>query len=229
MNKNTPLKRERVCIFIDGSNFYFALKRNNYSTRVDYHELSKALAGPDRELVRTYYFNSAFDPVVATEQSNTQQAFFDSLRKTPYLELRLGRLVLGQDGSFKPRGEKTQFSSDLVYLAACDHFDTAIVVTEEWEFSPVLTLVKELGKTVEIGFFRDTQSRELIQASDRMLPLSEVLDKFKSKIFPSVTETEPGPEDNIGNQVYDKRAPIAHARAEVAKTKKFFENFIKNK
>ena len=42
--------KNRVCIFIDGSNFYFALKRNNYPTRVDYFELSKALAGPDREL-----------------------------------------------------------------------------------------------------------------------------------------------------------------------------------
>jgi hypothetical protein len=229
VNKNAPLKRERVCIFIDGSNFYFALKRNNYPTRVDYFELSKALAGPDRELVRTYYYNSAYDPEVATEQSKTQQTFFDSLRKTPFLELRLGRLVSGPEGAFKTRGEKTLFSSDLVYFAARGLFDTAIVVTEEWEFSPVLTLVKELSKTVEIGFFKDSQPSELLKASDRILPLFEVLDKFKSKIFPSVTETEPGPEDNIGNQVYVKRAPIAHARAEVTKTKKFFEKLLKNK
>ena len=196
---------------------------------MDYFELSKALAGPDRELVRTYYYNSAYDPEVATEQSKTQQTFFDSLRKTPFLELRLGRLVSGPEGAFKTRGEKTLFSSDLVYFAARDLFDTAIVLTEEWEFSTVLNLVKELGKTVEIGFFRDTQPRELIQASDRILPLSEVLDKFKSKIFPSTPDPEPGPEDNIGNQVNVKPAPIAHARAEVAKTKNFFEKLLKNK
>jgi uncharacterized LabA/DUF88 family protein len=194
---------------------------------VDYFELSKALAGPDRELVRTYYYNSAYDPEVATEQSKTQQAFFDSLLKTPSLELRLGRLVSGPEGAFKTRGEKTLFSSDLVYFAARSLFDTAIVVTEEWEFSPVLSLVKELGKTVEIGFFRDSQPRELIQSSDRILPLFEVLDKFKSRIFPSVAETEPGPEENIGNQIIDKHTPITQSRAQVASTKKFFDHFLK--
>ncbi len=221
--------KNRVCIFIDGSNFYFALKRNNYPTRVDYYELSKALAGPDRELVRTYYYNSAYDPVIATEQSKTQQSFFDSLRKTPYLDLRLGRLVSGADGNFKPKGEKTIFSADLVYFAARGLFDTAIVVTEDSEYSPVLNAVKELGKAVEIGFFKDSQPSELLKASDRILPLSEVLDKFKSKIFPSTPDPEPGPEDNIGNQVNVKPAPIAHARAEVAKTKNFFEKLLKNK
>ena len=52
---------ERVCVFIDGSNFYFALKRNNRATRVDYYQLSLALAGPDRQLVHTYYYNVAYD------------------------------------------------------------------------------------------------------------------------------------------------------------------------
>ena len=58
---------DRICVFIDGSNFSFALKRNNHPTRVDYHELSKALTGPNRRLIRTYYFNSAYDPTLSPE------------------------------------------------------------------------------------------------------------------------------------------------------------------
>lgn len=145
---------EKVCVFVDGSNFYFALKRNNLPTRVDYYELSKALAGPDRELVRTYYYNSAYDPEMDTEQAKTQQTFFNSLRNTPFLDLRLGRLVPGHEGSFKPKGEKPLFSAELVYFAARGLFDTAIVITEDTDYSPAIHWVKELGRTVEILFFQ---------------------------------------------------------------------------
>ena len=40
----------RVCVFIDGSNLYFALKRNNKMTRVDYYQFSLALTGDSRKL-----------------------------------------------------------------------------------------------------------------------------------------------------------------------------------
>ncbi len=50
----------RVCVFIDGSNLYFALKRNNKMTRVDYYQFSLALTGEQRKLIRTYYYNAVF-------------------------------------------------------------------------------------------------------------------------------------------------------------------------
>ena len=50
---------ERVCIFIDGSNFYFALKRNNRATRVDYYQLSLT---PTKRLMPK--FLSAFVPII---------------------------------------------------------------------------------------------------------------------------------------------------------------------
>ena len=51
----------RICVFIDGSNLYFALKRNNKMTRVDYYQFSLALTGEKRKLIRTYYYNAVFD------------------------------------------------------------------------------------------------------------------------------------------------------------------------
>lgn len=242
---------ERVCVFIDGDNFYFGLKRNNYPTRVDYYELSKALAGPDRQLVRTYYFNSAYDPVTAPEQAKSQYSFYESLRHTPNLDLRLGKLIQLQDGNFRPKGEKPLFAAELVYHSARGIFDTAIVVTEDHDFSDAINKAKELGKHVEICLFQDTQPKDLIQASDRILPISDVLTKFSSKIFPTAPNPEPGPEENvgnhtddkpkkipkakkdgpeddIGNRTIDKNTPTAQARAQVANTKNFFDTFLKN-
>ncbi len=187
----------RVCVFIDGSNFYFALKRNNHPTRVNYHELTKALVGPDRRLIRTYYFNSAYDQVLSPEQWKTQQPFLDSLNMTPYLELKLGKLLPLRDGGFRDKGTDVLLAADLIYYAARNIYDTAVVITESADYSPVLNQVRELGKHVELGLFPDHQPRELINAVDRIVSLEEVLEKFNSKIFP---ETE---EENTGNRITD--------------------------
>lgn len=186
---------ERVCIFIDGSGFYFALKRNNRVTRVEYHELSKALAGPDRQLIRAYYYNSAYDQALSPEQRKAQQPFLDSLAKTPFLEIRLGRIIPAADGGFKERGTSVLLAGDLVYYAARDFFDTAIVVTEDADFAHAISKAKEMRKHVEVCFFKDTQPRELMREADTVIYLDKVLEMFSKKIFP---ETE---EANIGNRM----------------------------
>lgn len=191
---------ERVCVFIDGSNFYFALKRNNRVTRVDYYQLSLALAGPDRQLMRTYYYNVAYDKNLYPEKAKAQQSFLDSLDRTPYLELRLGRLIPTSDGGIQERGVDVLMASDMVYHGARNSYDTAIVVTEDGDYSVVLDLIKELGKHVEITTFQDSQSRELIRAADLRIPMDPLLNQYATKIFPPDTEDSRGNlADRIGS------------------------------
>jgi uncharacterized LabA/DUF88 family protein len=185
----------RVCVFIDGSSFYFGLKRNNRITRVDYHEFSKGIIGPDRNLIRTYYYNSTYDPVSSPEQRKGQQPFLDSLTRMPYVELRMGRIIPLRDGGFREKGTDVLLASDIIFYAARNFYDTAIVITEDPDFAPVLNQLKELGPHVELGLFRDSQPRELVSAADRVIPLEDVLDKFSSKIFPEI------PEENFGNRL----------------------------
>ncbi len=182
---------DRVCVFVDGSHFYFSLKRNNYPTRVDYYELSKALVGPDRELVRTYYFNAAHDPQLSPEAWKTQQPFLDSLMKTPYLELALGRIVPTHEGGTQERGTAIRLASELIYTAARNFYDTAIVITEEPSFAEALEQVKLLGRQVEVALFPDVHPRALTAAADVVVPLKEVLDRYTRRIFP----------DDWGNRV----------------------------
>ena len=220
MNKNTPLKKERIGVFIDGSNFYFGLKRNNRPTRVDYFKLCTALAGPDRELVRIYYYNSAYDPDLSPEQAKGQQSFFDSLDKTPFLELRLGRISLSLDGSTKVKGVATRLASDLIFYAALGGFDTAIVLTDDSEYAPVLAQVKELGRQMEIGLFADSQSRDLIQAADNIIHLEGVLDKKGTNICPSTPEPEK--DDSETSLVGSNRVTVAETRKKYLAPPKVF-------
>lgn len=183
---------KRVCLFVDGSNLYFALKRNGKATRVDYHQLSLALVGPDRRLVRTYYYNAMFDPQNFPDKAKNQQSFFDSLEKTPYLDLRLGRIVQNREGHRVEKGVDVRMASDMVYYAARDFFDVAIVVTEDQDFAPALQLVKEFGKQVEVALFPDAQGREMVRVADRIVRLEAVLEKDTGKIFPAAPPDEKG-------------------------------------
>lgn len=174
---------QRVCVFVDGSNLYFALKRNHRNTRVDYYELSKALVGPNRTLVRTYYYNAAWDPIANPDKAKSQQLFLDSLDKTPYLDLRLGRIIQ-RDNQRMEKGVDVRLASDMVYYASRDFYDVAIVVTEDQDFVSAMALVKELGKHVELALFSDSQNRDMIRVADRVIGLAEVTDKHKATIFP---------------------------------------------
>lgn len=176
---------EKVCVFIDGSNFYFSLKRNNRPTRVDYYQLSLALAGPDRQLYRTFYYNASYDKNHFPDKAKTQMTFLDSLDRTPFLELRLGRLVPNPTTGATEKGVDVLMASDMVYQAFRGYFDTAVVVTENSDFTDVIEQVKNAGKHVEIANFTDGQTRDLIRAVDTWIPLDQVLTQYAAKIFPA--------------------------------------------
>ena len=178
----------KVSVFIDGSNLYFGLKRNNRTTRVDYYEFSKTIVGPDRHLVKTFYYNSAYDPSLSPEQFKSQQPFLDSLSMTPCLDMRLGRIVPTKEGGFKEVGADIKFASEIVYYSAKAIFDTSIVITENTDFISALSQVKELGIHLELGLFRDGQHRELVNVADRIVYLDDVFERLSVKPIPAVKE-----------------------------------------
>jgi uncharacterized LabA/DUF88 family protein len=190
---------KRICIFIDGSNLYFALKRNSKMTRVDYYQLSLALSGQDRQLVRTYYYNAVFDAVQFPDKAKSQQSFLDSLDRTPYLDLRLGRIVQNREGHRVEKGVDVRMASDMVYYAARNFFDTAVIVTEDQDFAPAVALVKEFGKHVELAVFPDAQNKEMVRVADKVLNLEDIVNHNSTKIFPPAQAEEKGglPEEEM--------------------------------
>jgi len=84
---------DRVCIFIDGSNFYNTLIRKpEYEGQtVDLRKLPQLLCKKHRCLVRTYYYTAFYKQEDNPDLYQKQQSFFAYLRRIPYLQLRLGR------------------------------------------------------------------------------------------------------------------------------------------
>jgi len=162
---------ERVAIFIDGSNFYHALKDNFGRADLDFEVFASKLCG-ERRLIRTYYYNVPVDQKREPQRYADQRKFFARLHQTPYLTLKLGRLVYRGDVPVE-KGVDVWLATDMLNLAWKNVYDTAILVSGDGDFADAVEAVKELGKHIENAYTKKGLSQHLRQACDRLV----VLDK----------------------------------------------------
>ena len=106
---------DRIAIFIDGSNLYHALRSNFRRHDLNFAEFASKLSG-SRRLFRTYYYNVLQDQIQRPDGYREQQEFLDTLRKTPYLEVRLGGIKITQ-GIPVEKGIDIMLATDLLYFA----------------------------------------------------------------------------------------------------------------
>lgn len=155
---------ERVAIFIDGSNLYHALEGTLRRHDLDFTQFVAKLCG-DRCLFRTYYYNALQDVSQRPDAFREQQEFLDTLRRTPYLEVRLGSIRTAQ-GTQMEKGVDIMLGTDLLYFAWNNFYDTAILVSGDADFAYALQAVKNMGKHVEVAYFEGATSRDLLNVAD---------------------------------------------------------------
>ena len=155
---------DRVAIFIDGSNLYHALK-NNFGRYDLYFTgfITKLCAA--RPLFRTYYYNILQDPNKWVETYKEQHEFIEVLNKTPYLEVRLGSTKVAQ-GVPVEKGIDVMLATDLLYFAWNNSYDVAVLVSGDSDFGYALQAVKNMGKHVEVAYFENVVSKDLLDIAD---------------------------------------------------------------
>lgn len=164
---------ERVALFIDGSNLYNGMRENLSNTRVNLQALIKQLLGP-RELFRTYYYNAPLTDDYDTELREGQQRFFESLRRIPYVTVRLGRLHRRHDGSLVEKGIDVAIAVESLGLAYENAYDTAILVSGDSDYVELVEAVKRRGKHIECAMFRNQSAGMLVEYVDKFHPLDEI-------------------------------------------------------
>jgi len=155
---------DRVAIFIDGSNLYHALRSNFGRHNLNFAEFASKLSG-SRRLFRTYYYNVLQDPIQRPDGYREQQEFLDILRKTPYLEVRLGSTKVTQ-GLTVEKGVDVMLATDLLYFAWNNFYDVAVLVSGDSDFAYALQAVKNMGKHVEVAYFEGGVSKDLLNVAD---------------------------------------------------------------
>lgn len=163
--------RERVQLFIDGSNLYHGLKAECESTKLDYLKFSQLLANK-RKLIRTNYYISTIDATRDSTTAINQQRFLDALRHVPYVTIRSRSLSYKNDIPVE-KGVDILIATDMLTGALRNCYDTAVLVSGDGDFAPVLDEIKRAGKQVENAAFRSSRSDALISASDLFVELSK--------------------------------------------------------
>lgn len=155
---------DRVAIFIDGSNLYHALENNFRRHDLNFTEFASKLCA-SRRLFRIYYYNVLQEPALYPDSYREQQEFLDILRKTPYLEVRLGGTKKAQGVAIE-KGVDIMLATDLLYFAYGGFYDVAVLVSGDADFAYALQAVKNMGKHVEVAYFENAVSKDLLDVAD---------------------------------------------------------------
>lgn len=153
---------DRVMVFIDGSNLFYALKTHAAGRRLDMGKFAQRLAR-DGRLMRAYYY------AVRTEENTP---FLYAIAEKSRIQVVEGRLYETPNG----RVEKCVDSQLIVHMLQLSYqnaYDTAILVSGDIDFLPAVHAVQNMGKSVEIAIFRGGSSAELRQVCDGVITLDD--------------------------------------------------------
>lgn len=166
----------RLAILIDGNNFYKGCQLNFSRTDVDFRKLGIKLAKAlDGELLRIYYYNAHVSKTIDPLGYQRQQKFFDNLRATPFITLKLGHLVYhrirnehGVSSQYFPteKGIDVQIAVDMIRLGLLKACEGTILVSGDSDYIYAVRFAKDLGSNLYIASFPQGGSIELRNEGD---------------------------------------------------------------
>jgi uncharacterized LabA/DUF88 family protein len=170
--------KEKVMIFIDGSNLYHLIKRllpDKKSVDFNFERFADYLV-QNRKLVRIYYYTAPLDRKFDEEGYIKQQKFFDRIQRIQNFQLVLCRMQKVKiDGKiiYQVKEDDIHLAVDMVKFAYNKAYDTAILVSSDGDFVPAVLAVKEIGKSVENIGFENVFSYHLKQECNRFKKLTK--------------------------------------------------------
>jgi len=167
----------RVAVFIDNSNIFKALqkfrKNNPNIWNVCLYNpltLAQKLVG-SRELVFVGFYCAP--PPSSLSQGNnddkyrysTAMKYYGLVSNLNLVEIKYAT-VNGTQGSLKEKNLDTQLVADMTLMAALNKYDTAILVSNDGDYVSGVKPVKQLGKKVEVLYFKGECSFNLRKECD---------------------------------------------------------------
>lgn len=134
---------KKSIIYIDGSNFYFSIKRR-FNCRIDIAKFCKKLINND-DLIKIKYYIA---PVGGdnNELYSEQQKFIEKLRRIENLTIIFGRLEKRKREEkihFIEKATDVNLALDLVLDAQAGHYDRAYLISNDGDFSGAIKAVIE--------------------------------------------------------------------------------------
>ena len=141
--------KKNIVIYIDGSNFYFSVKKR-FNVKLDIEKFCQKLAR-NKELIKINYYISPLNQKTHPKQYLEQQKFFDELKKISNLNIILGRLEKRKrDGEiyYAEKANDINLALDLVLDAQKDIYDEAYLISNDGDFSTAVISSIGFGKDI---------------------------------------------------------------------------------
>ncbi|MCL2651461.1 MAG: NYN domain-containing protein [Candidatus Azobacteroides sp.] len=204
---------KRVTVYVDGFNFYYALKRSKKSDRdwckfywIDFYKFFSQFLGEEQELQKVIYFTaSPLNP----EKSSRQSALLNAniLLNGEKFEIIRGKYYSKQficpncDFAIdKPEEKRTDVNLSVALIGDCalDNTDILIVVTADSDLVPPIEFIqkKYLNKKVKVYFPPNSFSYDLnsniIKSKGKVVLLKNNKVKFFNSIMPDIVYSKDG-------------------------------------
>ncbi len=160
----TRYPAQRVGIFIDVSNMYWAVRRQKAS--LNFKAVREAAVG-DRQLIRAMAY------AVSSGQSD-EKKFFDAVSRAGF-EVKLKELQVYFSG--KKKGDwDVGITMDMVRLAPL--LDVIVLVSGDGDYVPVVEYLQNTGHLVEVMAFSEGVSTNLVEKVDAFIDMSKETRRF---------------------------------------------------
>ncbi|MBU0466677.1 MAG: NYN domain-containing protein [Nanoarchaeota archaeon] len=164
---------KRVCIYIDGANFYgglTSLNKNFSDLNFDFENYIKYLCKQEN-VVRIYYYNALVKKKINVKIWEKQNKLFDRLHKLDKFWVKLctrkSRLnILGEE-YYTIKGDDIYLALDMIEDCYNNKFDKAILMSGDGDFTELLKRVKKKVKEVEVCYFKDCSSKVLLNQANK--------------------------------------------------------------
>jgi len=164
---------ERVMVFIDGSNFYYSLKKSFSKTKVDFVKFVNFLT-KDQNLIKIFYYNAPLSQADDKEEYKKQQSFFEYLKKVPKLNLYLGRLEKRPNNHKVEKGVDVKIAIDLLVNAYKNNYDVAMLISNDADFIPAIEEIQKLNKKVRYVGFSKMKSYHLKKICNKTIKINDI-------------------------------------------------------
>jgi len=188
MNDIPQNKKERVAIYIDGSNFYNYLKDKEINfpkgVKFDFNAFVNFLLN-ERECVSKRYYVGIFRNIDGSKKSEElvkgQQKFLSRIENDGFT-IKRGRIMRHTGKDYKEKGTDVKIATDLIIGAVDDLYDTAIIVSSDTDLIPAIKYVKYKKKRLEYVGFSHAPSFGMQKYADfSILLLPKDIENFKEK------------------------------------------------
>ena len=157
---------DKVMVFIDGMNARCRLEECKWVEDFDALHLAQRLAGGRILSGIFYYITTPNRKQLGDNEYSKARRYIDAIEKQPLVKVKKGYMV-DRNGVWEEKMVDVLITSDMIFFAARNEYDTAILVTADNDLVPAIQRVRNLNHKVELLVFTEAKPKigNLLEAS----------------------------------------------------------------